>query len=187
MTEDSYSGFLERLESRNHKSPLEHATMTVEVTTSRDVLAEITRHRLASFSVQSQRYVRDNKIGDISFIRPNFWIPQSPPSLDAKAYCASRGWEQTCEQAERYYKYFLDECGMNPQDARKILPNSTACHLIMTANIREWQHIFDLRDSDAAYPEMQTLMREHILPAAREVYPGVFDNVGKDRKKDGQN
>lgn len=152
--------------------------MTVELVTSRDVMAELTRHRLASFSIQSQRYVLDNRSGEISFIRPDYWLPEYPASMDAKTWCASRAWEQDMKRVEREYKYFVTECGLTPQDARKILPNSTAVQIVMTANIREWIHIFDLRDSTMAYPEMQTLMGR-LLPLAKEVYPIVFDHAGK--------
>lgn len=155
--------------------------MTVELVTSRDVMAEITRHRLASFSIQSQRYVLDNRSGEISFIKPDFWLVEYPPSTDTKTWCASRAWEQDMKRVEREYNYFVTECGLPPQDARKILPNSTAVKIVMTANIREWIHIFDLRDSPAAYPEMQTLMGK-LLPLACDVYPIVFDRVGEKAK-----
>lgn len=180
ITEESYGPFIRGLIKRGHESPLEHSFMTVEVVTSRAVMAELTRHRLASFSIQSQRYVMDNRSGEISFIKPDYWLPELPPSMDAKMWCASRAWERCMERVEEDYKYLVVVCSLPPQDARKILPNSTAVKIVMTANIREWIHIFDLRDSTAAYPEMQTLMSK-LVPLAREVYPIVFDSVGKDR------
>lgn len=57
-------------------SPLEFEDVTVELVTSRDVMAELTRHRIASFAIQSQRYVMDDKTGDISFIRPDYYLPE---------------------------------------------------------------------------------------------------------------
>lgn len=59
--------------------------------------------------------------------------------------------------AEQSY-HFLLEKGLKPEDARKILPNSTATHIVMKANIREWRHIFSLRLGKGVYPEMRKLM-----------------------------
>ena len=118
--------------------------MTVELITSRDVMAEITRHRLASFAIESQRYVCMK--GEISFIQPECYIPGDT---------ASAIWRMNVAEAENTYHKLL-ESGWLPQDARKVLPNSTATRIVMKANLREWRHIFALRISPAAYPEIRT-------------------------------
>jgi thymidylate synthase (FAD) len=117
--------------------------MTVELITSRDVMAEITRHRLASFAIESQRYVCMK--GEISFIQPECYIPGDT---------ASAIWRMTMAEAERVYHKLLEN-GWLSQDARKVLPNSTATRIVMKANLREWRHIFGLRTSPAAYPEIR--------------------------------
>lgn len=157
-------------------SPLEFEDVTVELVTSRDVMAELTRHRIASFAIQSQRYVMDDKSGNISFIRPDYYLPEQPISADAKLWNASRSWELAMNAAEMWYCYQINDCGMKPQDARKVLPNSTATIIVMKASLREWLHIFALRWSDAAYPEMRTLMGK-LIPQFREYYPHVFDHL----------
>lgn len=166
ITEDSFIKFIQSLINRGHESPLEHASATLELITSRDVLAEITRHRLASFSVMSQRYVlQDGDHADINFIKPvNFdnW------TKDAKG-C----WQdhmQSCEMA--YKRMLLHE--MTPEEARKVLPESTATDIIMTANLREWLHVLELRDSPRAYPEMRVLAGM-IRTELQKVYPYIFD------------
>lgn len=111
-------------------------------------MAEITRHRLASFAIESQRYVCMS--GQIAFIQPLFY---SPGDTD------SEFWQRCMEADERAYHDLLN-AGCKPEDARKVLPNSTATKIIMKANLREWRHIFGLRMSKAAYPEMRFLMRE---------------------------
>ena len=63
------------------------------------------------------------------------------------------------EDAERAYHELLSG-GCKPEDARKVLPNSTATRIIMKANLREWRHVFGLRMSKAAYPEMRSLMQD---------------------------
>lgn len=109
-------------------------------------MAELTRHRLASFCIESQRYVLMD--GEIAFVRPLFF---------QEGDAATALWKTCMEDAERAYHSML-QCGLKPQDARKILPNSTATRIIMKANIREWRHVFSLRLDKAAYPEMRGLM-----------------------------
>lgn len=178
ITDNSYDGFVKSLIERGHTSPLEFADMTVEIVTGRDVLAEITRHRLASFAVQSQRYVMDDESGDISFIKPNFYLHQSPLSTDANKWCASRCWEDAMIASEKRYKYLIRDCHMKPEDARKILPNSTACVIVMKANIREWRYIMKLRSSLSAYPEMRTMMRM-LVDESKKRIPVVFESIGE--------
>ena len=113
-------------------------------------MAEITRHRLASFAIESQRYVCMN--GDIAFIEPLFY---SPGDND------SEFWRSRMEEAEKSYHELL-KGGCKPEDARKVLPNSTATRIIMKTNLREWRLIFALRTSNAAYPEMRALMRSRL-------------------------
>ena len=106
-------------------------------------MGEITRHRLASFAIESQRYVC--LTGDIAFIEPE---------CHKAGDTASAIWRIAMGEAERTYHKLL-ECGWLPQDARKVLPNSTATRIVMKGNIREWRHIFALRTSPAAYPEIR--------------------------------
>lgn len=142
--------------------------MTVDITTSRDVLAELTRHRLSSFCVESQRYIQEAKTGDITFIRPHWFDEDHKNDVEAV-------WESSMRMCENAYKLLSDR-GCTPEDARVVLPNSTACRIIMTANLREWRHIFDLRCSHRAYPPMRSLMRD-LLAQACEKIPVVFDDL----------
>lgn len=163
ITEDSYRRFLETLRTKCHESPMEFGDIMYGITTSRDVMAELTRHRLASFAIESQRYVNESKgEGGIKFIRPLFYKEFDPyysyNIMQDKAYEASRKWDDAMELAEDAYNQLID-MGMKNQDARKVLPNSTSCKIIMKVNLRELLHIYDLRSSPAAYPEMKELMR----------------------------
>lgn len=162
---------------RCHDSPLEFEDITVEFVTSRDVMAEITRHRMASFCIQSQRYVMDDKAdGEISFIKPDFYVAVNGAMVEEgheREWNASRCWEKSMCEAENNYKTLRHFLNMPTQDARKVLPNSTACVICMKANLREWLHILQLRDSKAAYPEMQTLMKL-LRPKLYELYGKLF-------------
>lgn len=108
MTENSAPSFVRSLIRRGHLSPLEFADMMVELTTSRDVMAEITRHRLASFCIESQRYVCMD--GDIAFIRPLCCVPGSE---------TDELWCNCMRNAELGYHRLLN-LGCKPQDARKV-------------------------------------------------------------------
>jgi thymidylate synthase (FAD) len=165
----SYAPFIKSLLSRKHYSPLEFGDITVELVTGRDVMSEITRHRLASFCIQSQRYVLENKEGDIHFIKPLFYTKEPT----AKGYASTCVWEKNMALQEIAYKDMIT-CGCKPQDARKVLGNSVATVIVMKANVREWLHVLELRDSPAAYPEMQDLMRT-LRKELQKVVPFVFD------------
>ena len=174
ITPDSYERFLKSLIRRGHTSVLEHGKVSLDVVTSRDVLAEITRHRLCSFSVQSQRYVQADKEGGIAFIRPDYYLAPGDDLIDAKRYVASRAWEMDMRQVENAYKRNLHEYGLPPEDARKVLPNSAATTFVMTMNFRELLHIIDLRTSVRAYPEMRTMM-DRVIEAIETVLPPIWE------------
>lgn len=162
ITEESAKAFVRMLIERGHESVLEHESITVRFVCDRSISHEIVRHRLASYSQESQRYVRYN--GDIEFINPH--MP------NAKAYEA---WYESCERAEATYKELLSY-GVQPQQARSVLPNSTKTEIVMTANLREWRHFLKLRTATAAHPQM----RELTVPLLKELQqriPVVFDDI----------
>lgn len=149
--------------------------MTLEVITGRDVLAEITRHRTGIvFSVQSQRYVQADKEGGIAFIKPHFYVPPDGSLLDAKQYVASRAWESDMQYIEAAYARNINEYGLPPEDARKVLPNSAATQFVVTMNFRELLHIIELRTSVRAYPEMRIMM-DKIIEALKRVMPPIWE------------
>lgn len=162
ITEESAENFVRMLIERGHESVLEHASITVRFVCDRGVSHEIVRHRIASFSQESQRYVRYD--GDIEFINPR--MP------NAKAHEA---WQELCERAEETYKELLSY-GVQPQQARSVLPNSTKTEIIMTANLREWRHFLKLRTAKAAHPQMRELTVP-LLKELQEWIPVVFDDI----------
>lgn len=177
ITKNSYRVFLEALLKMGHESPIEFGSIMLEMITSRDVLAELTRHRLASFCVESQRYVNESKEeGGIKFIKPLFYKEFDPyynyGDKRDKEYEASRKWDDAMELAEDAYNAMID-MGMRNQDARKVLPNSTACRIMMKVNLRELLHIYGLRSAPSAYPEMRQLM-ELLKKETDKVYPGLL-------------
>lgn len=121
--------------------------VTVLFRTSRDVTHEIVRHRPAAYSQESQRYVKYD--GSMEFIKPSWY--------DSSAVSQTSAWTRAMIYAENNYKRLI-ESGLKAQDARTILPNSTATSIAVTAYLPEWDHIFYLRTSSAAYPSIRSLM-----------------------------
>ena len=176
VNETSYIKFIESLIKRGHTAPLEFGDMTFAITTSRAVLAELTRHRLSSFCVESQRYIQEAKTGDITFVKPE-WYLETTERSDSNVDMSCKLWEHSMAEAETIYKN-LSSLGKRPEEAREVLPNSTACRIVMKANVREWRHIFSLRCDKAAYPQMRSLATI-MLKQAHETIPVAFDDLYK--------
>ena len=161
----SYKAFIELLLKRKHLSVLEHIGLTVRLITDRGILAEMTRHRLASYSVESTRYV---KYKNIEFIYPfyqNGMIKENPYSLGA--------WQKAMLNAEESYQVMLEE-NNPPEIARSVLPMSLATDIVMTCNLREWLYILNLRRSKGVHPQMVELMNQ-VYKIFHKTLPLVFN------------
>lgn len=164
--------FIKNIITRNHESVLEHQSISIEIITDRAIMAEITRHRMASFAIESQRfcnYSKDKYNKEVTFVLPSFLNGVDENSDKYKL------WKYSCTEAEQYYLKLL-ETGCKPEEARSVLPNSTKTHIQITANLREWRHIFKLRTSAAAHPDMRILMRD-ILQSFQTNIPIIFDDI----------
>jgi thymidylate synthase (FAD) len=166
-TEDSAERFCRKIIKSGHHSVIEHASASVRIVTNRGVTHELVRHRLAAYSQESTRYVKYD--GDMEFIKP-VWFG----SIDAD-FLADYAFIKACVDAERYYKRLLVE-GWRPEQAREVLPNALKTEIVMTANLREWRHVFQLRCSAKAHPQMRALMRGMLLEFKRCI-PVVFDDI----------
>jgi thymidylate synthase (FAD) len=166
ICEGSDENIIKHIMSLNHASTLEHACVTVKFITDRGVTHELVRHRMASFTQESTRYVNysKGKFGsEIAVIEPFFW------EKDSFNY---QNWQISCQTAESYYMGLI-AYGAKPQEARSVLPNSLKTEIVMTANIREWLHVITLRTSQAAHPQI----RQIIVPMAKkfaEMWPVIF-------------
>ena len=153
----------------NHEAMLEHASLTVKFVCDRAMSHEIVRHRLASFAQESQRYVNYGKEDEVTFIIP-----------DGMKYKSDEWelWKTNMENAEKTYLSLI-KCGVTPQEARSVLPNSTKTEIVMTANLREWRWFFKLRAADVtgqASPQMHELARP-LLTELKTLVPIIFDDI----------
>lgn len=160
-TPEAAERFIRRRVDQGHESIIEHASASFLISgISRACSHQLVRHRMASYSQESQRYV------DMS--DPE-WVVPPDIARDPEALAV---WTQFLEQVVRTYRG-LRERGIKKEDARFLLPNATATRLIMTANYRELLHIFRLRISPHAQWEIRELC-VRMLEAVYSHAPSVF-------------
>lgn len=158
--------FIRMIIKRGHESVLEHGSLTFKVRTNRAIANEIVRHRLASYSQESTRYV---KYDDIEFI----------PWVDPRGLKVNNFYELVVLYQDIEYSYKkLIEDNFKPEDARDILPNATATTLVMTMNFRELRHFLKLRLDKAAHPQIRELAGM-MLEILKEKYPVFVEDIEK--------
>lgn len=151
ITAKSAEKFVSQIIRSGHESVIEHVSATVKIICDRGVTHELVRHRLCSFSQESTRYAnysKDKFGNEITVVRPLFFKPGS---------ANMSMWENAMESAEAVYMTMLDN-GARAEEARSVLPNSLKTEIVVTANIREWMHIFKLRCHPASHPQMVEVM-----------------------------
>jgi thymidylate synthase (FAD) len=179
-TEDSYLNFIQKLILRGHESVIEHEKISVDIVCDRGISHELVRHRLCSFSQESTRYCNYGKEG-VTFILP-FWTNIDSGEYtflehidDTKLDHCDLMWYNSCLRCERDYLDLL-KCGWKPEQARSVLNNSLKTELTITANLREWRHIFRIRTHKSAHPQMREIM-DKILIDLKEKLMIVFDDI----------
>lgn len=192
VTSGSATKFIEMIRKNGHESVLEHISASVRVIGSRSMSHQLVRHRLASYSQESQRYCNYGRKGFQVICPPKIGIPCGPYYFDedfpvtffmdqelTEQYprnwftCASRYWLKS--RAENYleYLYYLEQ-GIPPEDARECLPNATKTEVIMTQNLRQWRHVFKERALNThAQWQIKSLMQGVLIEFGKAL-PAVF-------------
>ena len=162
---DDYDKALRGALGGGHESVIEHSVFTFRVEgVSRALLAQITRHRLASFSVESQRYVN---MSDMQYVTPE--TIDNDPDLRFM-------YADLMDQIQYFYNEAVKK-GVPAEDARFVLPNACCTRLIMTMNVRELKHFFSLRCCRRAQWEIRELAEE-MLRQCTMVAPELFKDAG---------
>ena len=170
ITEDSARKIINLIMTNKHESVIEHVSATVRFVSNRGFTHEIVRHRLASYSQESTRFVNyGKKDGGIAVIDPR---PVYGWETESELY---QEWLCAMEDAEHRYLQLL-AMGAKPQQARGVLPIDVKTEIVMTANIREWRHVFKMRCPREAHPMMQYLMRPLLLEFSKRV-PLIYDDL----------
>lgn len=202
ITKKSAERFVKMITRAGHHSVIEHAFVTVKIICDRGVSHEIVRHRLASYSQESTRYC--NYKGGVTFVIPPwckelkeveypcgglkedylylYYVPWESeeikhpdiPPTNIKDL-PTKKWLESMWRAEDTYIKLLHE-GWSPQQARSVLPNSLKTEIVITANVREWRHIFTLRCHKASHPQMNEIMRP-LHQKMKLFIPIIFDDI----------
>ena len=163
---DKALALLKSLVEKGHGSILEHCCFTFSIEgISRACSHQLVRHRIASYSQQSQRYVRGEKFGAV--------IPPSIENDDGAYhhYC------DILDKISSAYVLLVDKYKIPKEDARYLLPNATTTNIVVTMNARELLHFIELRSSKRAQWEIRQLAQE-MLSQLLKVAPVIFGNVG---------
>jgi len=188
ITEETAKKFIQMLLKCGHESVLEHSCMVVQFNNlSRGFTHELVRHRLASFSQESTRYVDYTKSGKSK----TFWKGKrldleafqlkciAPPHRDEnEKVMVDHGREMSIAdmfaEIEKFYRG-LRKAGWAPQDARQVLPIGIKSQIVVSANFREWRHIFRQRTSKYAHWEIRKVMCD-LVDYIKPILSPIFDN-----------
>ncbi len=162
--------FIEMLIKTGHLSVLEHASATFRIEGgSRSFTHQLVRHRIASFTQQSQRYVEETGFSYVT-----------PPSIE-KNREAKEIFNDFIEFSKKTYKKLRD-LGIQKEDARFVLPNAVCSEIVISANLREWRHIIELRGHPSAQWEIRKMAIE-VLKILKEKAPSVFFDFEVDEER----
>lgn len=180
ITQESATRFVRMLLKRGHESVIEHSCLTVLFRDcSRGFTHELVRHRLASFSQESTRYVDYSRGGEGPDINAFQLKCILPPHRDSNEQITLENGEQlsVADMLARMQMYYrsLRQSGWVPEDARQLLPNAIKADIVTTANFREWRHIFEMRTQKAAHWEIRAVMVK-LLEEMQHIVLAVFDD-----------
>ncbi|MBP7050880.1 MAG: FAD-dependent thymidylate synthase [Phycisphaerae bacterium] len=162
MEENSEAAFIRRLIKVGHESPLEHAYATFRIRNcSRAMTHQLVRHRLMAVSQQSQRYVNEDQFAYV--------LPETMPPEYVEDF------HQDMKTIQQMYRKWRDR-GLKKEDARFVLPNACVSEIVVSADFREWRHIFKLRLSAKAQWEIRKACTK-MLAILKERAPACFEDI----------
>jgi thymidylate synthase (FAD) len=165
MTPESNERFVNMIKNSGHLSVIEHVYASFKIVCSRSCAQQITRHRLFSYSMESQRYCNYSKD---KFERTVVFVD----SFENITSSQRRFWEKSCIQSERDY-FLLIDVGMKPEDARSVLNNSCKTEIVMSGNARNWKHFIDMRLTNKAQYEIR-FIADRIMLELNNISPNIF-------------
>ena len=189
LTPEKTAAFLDMLSGLGHESPIEHASFTFGIEgVSRALLAQITRHRIASFSVQSQRYVKEDQFEYVT-----------PPEIENDPE-AKKAFIEAMERSQEYYDRLTEELKAKHkarlilagedeksaeraaekqaiEDARFVLPNACCTKMIVTMNARSLYNFFSHRCCNRAQWEIRDVATQ-MLKLVKPIAPTIFAKAG---------
>ncbi len=171
---ESINRLLNKVVGSGHFSVLEHVTFTFAINgISRSATHQLVRHRIASYSQQSQRFVRFRE-----------YFPYITPHTVKENARAQEALEKSMDEIQNLYKKLLD-LGIPPEDARYVLPNATATNIVVTFNARSLQNFLRLRCCNRAQWEIRSLAEKMLAILQKEI-PVLFDHSGAPCETEGR-
>lgn len=165
ISDEQTGKLVRKLVNMGHFSTLEHVSFTFAIEgVSRVLTHQLVRHRIASYSQQSQRYVQEHNFANIM-----------PPSISARPEAKAK-FEAINKEIQRLYTEWT-EMGIPAEDARYILPNAAETKIVVTMNARALHHFFELRCCSRAQWEIRALA-EKMLLEVKKIAPALFENAG---------
>ena len=197
ITNNSYVSFLQKIIDSKHYSILEHESISIHITCDRAISHQIVRHRIASYSQESQIYCnyKNNKFSNnITYILPyQFYLIIDNINMIDTIYLNFKYkkiinpiiqefivWYETCNLIEETYLNLIDK-NTKAGFARNILINSVKTELIMTMNLRMWRHFITTRitkDNHIQIIEITTLINNEL----KKQLPIIFNNIEKENE-----
>lgn len=167
LSEKEALDFLKMVMGFGHASVTEHATFTFSISgVSRALTHQLVRHRLASYTQQSQRYVKFSK-DEIQYV--------TPPTV-AKDAEAKKAYDELMDEIAEVYEKLINK-RIPPEDARFVLPNAATTNIVVTMNARELLHFIRLRSCERTQWELREVSIE-MLKLAKKVAPVLFHDGG---------
>lgn len=169
ITDESYKSMLLKLIELGHTAMLEHFSITAKLTCDVGVYKDLTRHRCASYAIESTRYCnysKDKFGNEITVIKPCN-LEEGSEEYNA--------WLKCMQSIEDTYNK-MASLGCKPDQMRMILPHSTKADVVFSANIRELRHVFNLRCAKFAHPSVQEIMKMYLTELHNQI-PILFDDL----------
>jgi len=197
ITNDSYIGFLQRIIDSKHYSVLEHESISIHITCDRAISHQIVRHRIASYSQESQIYCNyaNNKFSsNITYILPyqfysiidninmidTIYLNFKYKTITNPIILEFITWYETCLYIEKIYIDMINK-NIKAGFARNVLVNSTKTELIMTMNLRMWRYFIATRITNANHIqiiEIATMINNEL----KKQLPIIFNNIEKENE-----
>lgn len=190
QTDTSWDRFLRAVVlSHGDWSVVEHASVTVEFYIDRGITHEVVRHRLASYTQESTRFVNYEKKMPPSFLYPKTWDApewfvdgvrvdnQVQTEADRESFFNQfdADWLHCIAVVEDTYKKLIGK-GWKPQEARSVLPNALGSKIVMTCNLRNWRHFLLMRTTRETHPQCREVTIPH-LQVFQERIPIFYEDI----------
>lgn len=172
--DQTIKSLINKVRESGHHSVFEHVSFTFSIkNVSRAFLAQVSRHRILTLSVQSQRYVEMDELTPDDMIRGTFYDDENKPD---KFDSGERIYNESYQDSLDVYK-LLVKLGYRKEEARLVLPEGSPTKMIMTMNARELLHYFSLRCCNRAQKEHREVATQ-MLKLVKPIAPHIFKNAG---------